>query len=102
MTQVQLKAKYITISETPSIWLSLLPLKDEKCSLTKREFFDAVLLRYGWVLKNLKHKSVCTAKHNINHVITSKTGGFITLCHNELYVTTDMLSMVCKDICNQN
>ena len=28
----------------------------------KREFFDAVLLRYGWELKHLPHKCGCRAK----------------------------------------
>ena len=75
-----------------SIWLSSLPL-------TKRKFFDAVLLRHGWELKHLPHECVCKAKYNIDHALTCKTGGFVTLRHNEIVnVTADMLSMVCKDI----
>ena len=32
-------------------------------------------------------------------MLTCKTGGFVTLRHNEIVnVTADMLSMVCKDI----
>ena len=39
------------------------------------------------------------AKYNIDHALTCKTGGFITLCYSEIVnVTADMLSMVCKDI----
>ena len=50
MTPAQLKTNDIAISDATSIWLSSLPLKHERFSLTKRELFDAVLLRYGWEL----------------------------------------------------
>ena len=50
MTPAQLKTNDIAISAAASIWLSSLPLKHEGFSLTKRELFDAVLLRYGWEL----------------------------------------------------
>ena len=64
--------------------------KHERFSLTKREFFDVVLLR---------HECVCKAKCNIDHAFTCKTGGDVTRRHNEIVnVTADMLSMVCKDV----
>ena len=43
MTQAQLKANNIATRDGASTWLSSLPLKHERFSLTKREFFDAVL-----------------------------------------------------------
>ena len=92
-------AKDIATSDDASIWLSSLRLKHERFSLTKREFFDAVLLRYGRELKLLPHKCVCKAKYNIEHALTCKTEGFGTLHHSEtVNVTADMLSMVCKDV----
>ena len=92
MAPTQLKANDTATSDGASIWLSSLPL-------TKRKFFDAVLLRCGWELKHLPHECVCKAKCNIDHALTCKTGGFVTLCHNEIVnVTVDMLSMVCKDV----
>ena len=102
MTPVQLKAKYIKTSDNPSIWLSSLPLKIGKCSLTKHEFFDAVFLRYGWAFKNLTHKCVCTAKYNISHVIKAKLEDLSHFAIMKLYTSPDMLSMVCKDAWNQN
>ena len=99
MTIAQLKANDIATSDGASIWLSSLPLKHERFSLTKREFFDAVLLGYGWELKRLPLECVCTAKYNIDHALTCKTGGFVKLRHNEVVnVTADMLSMLCKDV----
>lgn len=43
MTPAQLKAKDIAASDSASIRLSSLPLKDKRFSSTKREFFDAIL-----------------------------------------------------------
>ena len=99
MTPAQLKANYIATSDGASIWLSSLPLKHERFSITKREFFNAFLLRYGWELKRLPHECVCKAKYKIDHALTCKTGGFVTLRHNEIVnVTADVLSTVCKDV----
>ena len=73
MTLAKLKANDKATSDGASIWLSL-PLTHERFSLTKREFFDAVLLRYGWERKRLPHECVCKAKYNIDHALTCKTG----------------------------
>ena len=84
MTPEQLKTSNIVTSDSASIWLSYLPLKHERPSLTKQEFFTANLLRYGWELKRLPHECVCKVKYNIDHALTCKTGGFVTLrcnCH---------------------
>ena len=79
--------------------MSSLALKHEKILLTKREFFDAVLLRYGWELKCLPQECVCKAKYNIDHVLTCKIRGFVTLHHNEIVnVTADIPSMISKDV----
>ena len=102
MTQAQLKVNDIATSDGASIWLSSLPLKHERFPLTKRELFDAVLLRYGWELKRLPHECVCKANRNIDHALTCKTGGFVSLRHNEIVnVTADILSLVCKDVAKE-
>ena len=99
MTPEQLKTSNIVTSDSASIWLSYLPLKHERPSLTKQEFFNANLLRYGCELKRLPHECVCKVKYNIDHALTCKTGGFVTLRYNEnVIVTEDILSMVCKDV----
>ena len=99
MTPAQLKANDIATSGGASIWLSSLPLKHERFSLAKGEFFDAVLLRYGWELKCLPHECIYKTKYNINHALTCKTRGLFKLRHNEIVnVTADMLSIVSKDV----
>ena len=99
MAPAQSKANNISTSDGTSTWLSSLPLKHQRFSLTKRKFFDAVLLRNRWELERLPHECICKAKYNIDHAFTYKTGEFVTLCHNEIVnFTADMLSMVCKDV----
>ena len=99
MIPAQLKANDIATWDGASIWLPSLPLKHGSLSLTKLEFVDAFLSRYEWELKRLPHECVCKAKYNIDHALTCKIGGFVTLHHNEIVnVTADMLSMVCKDV----
>ena len=48
MSTMQIKANDIACSVGASIWLTFLPLKSEGQKLSKREFVDAIYLRYGW------------------------------------------------------
>ena len=66
-----------------SNWLNLLPLKSEGYNLNKREFFDALLIRYRWTLKQLPTDCACGKKFNIDHVVTCMKGGFIHRRHDE-------------------
>ena len=88
MAPAQLEANDIATSNGTSIWLSSLPLKHERFSLTKRAFFDAISLIYGCELKCLLQECVCKAKYNIDHALTWKTGGFVILQHNEIVNVT--------------
>ena len=79
MTPPQLKANDIAQSDVASIWLSSLQIKSENFNITKREFFDAVLLRYVWQLQKLHAECVCRSKFNVDHALSCKTGGFVAL-----------------------
>ena len=95
----ELKAIDIACSHGASAWLSSLPIKSEEFSLTKREFFDAIFLRYGWDMKNLPTDCVCGCKFNVNHALQCKVGGFIHMRHNELVnITANLSSIVCRDV----
>ena len=99
MTPPHLKANDIAQSHGASIWLSSLPIKSENFNITKREFFDAVFLRYVWQLQKLPAECVCHSKFNVDHALCCKVGGFVTLRHNELVnLTADLLSSVCNDV----
>ena len=82
-----------------SIWLTTLPIEQKGFYLTKREFWDSILLRYGWPLPRLPSKCACGEAFNISHALSCKKGGFVTQRHNELRdMTADLLSEVCHDV----
>ena len=98
MSPHELKANDIGRTEA-SIWLSALPLRNEGFNLSKREFVDAICIRYGWSPTRLPTECVCGESFNVDHALCCKVGGLITLRHNEIRdVTADLLSSVCKDV----
>ena len=78
MTLAQLTTNDLATSDDTSIWLLSLPLKGERFSLTKREFFDAVLLKYE------SEQFLCKAKYNIDHELICKAAGFFTFAITKL------------------
>ena len=100
MTPLQLKLNDLNRESGASLWLSSLPLKEEGYVLNKQNFWDLVNIRYGWELTRLPSNCECGAVFNIEHALSCKKGGFISLRHNQLRNTTaSMLSEVCKDVC---
>ena len=99
MSPVQLKANDICQADGASIWLTSLPLRSEGHHLSKREFVDAIYLRYGWQPNRLPLECACSSKFSIDHSMSCKVGGFIHLRHNDLLnITDDLLSKVCTDV----
>ncbi len=96
---MELRAIEIASAHGASAWLSSLPVKSEEFSLTKREFFDAIYLRYNWEMKNLPSDCVCGSKFSVDHSLQCKVGGFIHMRHNELVnITANLSAIVCKDV----
>ena len=82
-----------------SIWLTTLPIKEEGYSLDKNTFWDLLKIRYGKELNHLPEICACGAKFNIQHALSCKNGGFVTLRHNILRdKTASLLTEVCKDV----
>ena len=82
-----------------SNWLTSLPLKNHGFDLTKQEFRDAIKLRYGWALDRTPMTCVCGSKFDVNHALSCKRGGFVTLRHNEVRnITANLLNEVCNDV----
>ena len=84
-----------------SIWLSTLPLKACGYVLNKQEFFDALSLRYNLTLSTANRSSLCVCgeQNHINHTLTCKIGGYVSLRHNSLRDTiAELLTTVCKDV----
>ena len=80
-------------------WLTVLPLQDLGFNLNKREFSDAVKLRYDWPVEDIPSTCACGEAFTVDHSMICKLGGFITQRHNELRdLEAEFLSMVCSDV----
>ena len=87
------------VVDAASNWLTSLPLKNFNFNLNKREFWDAIRLRYDWPIPNLPSKCACGNCFSVQHAMPCKKGGFVIQRHNELRdVTAKLLSEVCVDV----
>ena len=85
--------------EGASIWLTTIPLKDEGYDMSKQEFWDLIRIRYGWFLKRIPETCECGNRFDLNHALSCKKGGFVSVRHNKIRNTTALLlSEVCKDV----
>ena len=67
--------------------------------LNKREFRDAVKLRYDWPFDDIPSVCVCGETFTVDHAMICKRGGFVIQRHNELRdLEADLLNMVCSDV----
>ena len=84
-----------------SSWLTSLPLAEFGFTLNKQEFQDAVLLRYDFRIKNVAAVCACGEQNSVDHALTCKLGGYVSLRHNSLRDTTAELLRshgICKDV----
>ena len=82
-----------------SNWLSALPLKEAGFSLNKLEFRDAIALRYDLPVPRLPDICACGNEFTHDHAMICKTGGFVSLRHNELSdLTGNMLREACRNV----
>ena len=76
----------------------MLPIADYGFELSKQQFWDSISLRYDWEISKLPTTSPCGSKFDIQHSMSCKKGGFVTIRHNELRdPTAKLLSEVCYD-----
>ena len=102
MSDNKRKLNEINNESTASLWLSSLPLKEEGYVLDKQTFWDSVRVRYGWQMTRVPDDCVCGSKFSVEHALSCKKGGFVTLRHNEIRdVTTKLLNEVCKDVASE-
>ena len=69
--------------QSSSSWITVLPIKQFGFSLWKAEFWDAVYLRYELPLNDFQVTAV-VQKFTVQHALSYKKGGFVTLRHNKL------------------
>ena len=76
----------------------MLLITEHGFELSKQQFWDSVSLQYGWKITNLPIFCPCGSKFNIQHSMSCKKGGFVSIRHNDLRdFSARILSEVCKD-----
>jgi len=79
--------------------LTILPIESEGFCLNKREFFDALCLRYSWTPKYLPTNCPCGHQFGVDHALSCPKGGFIHQRHDSMRnLLADLLSQVHKDV----
>ena len=77
----------------------MLPLQDFGFHLNKREFRDAVKLRYDRPVEDIPFTRACGEAFTVDYSMICKLGGFITQRQNELRdLKAEFLSIVCSDL----
>ena len=67
--------------------------------MNKEQFWDGLRLRFNWTLPRIPTDCVCGNKFTVNHALSCKCGGFVTLRHNILRnVTAKLMTEVTKDV----
>ena len=95
----QHRAMEVSLEKGASIWLTSIPLVDEGYVISKNIFWDLICLRYGWSLRQLPLKCECGEIFSIEHALTYKKDGFLSLRHNSLRdLKANLLNKTCKDV----
>ena len=79
--------------------MTIIPLSEEGYDLTKQLFWELIRIKYGWILTRLLSNCECGNKFDVQHALSCKKGGFVSLRHNHIRnITSILLKEVCKDV----
>ena len=93
------RAVELATEKGSSNWLTVIPLKELDYNLNKKEFRDAIKLRYDWEITDTPMLCACGVQFSVDHAMVCQRGGFIIQRHNELRdLEAEMLRMVCNDV----
>ena len=82
-----------------SAWLTCLPIKAMGHSLNKRDFQDAISLRYGWQVKGMPSVCSCGKPNDTEHALICPLGGYVLMRHNTIRnVEASLLGETYKDV----
>ena len=99
LTEEQIRLNNLNQEHGLSSWLTTMLLSEEGYHLTKQLFWDLIRIRYGWTLTRLQAYCECCEKFDLQHALSCKKGGFVSLRHNLVRnITSSLLSEVCKDV----
>ena len=95
LSKEEIRANDLAQMKGASSWLNALPLESEDYTLNKREFFDAVQLRYRWNLKRMPINCVCKERFSVDHAMQCVNGGFVHKRHDRV---RDMFAKLLDDV----
>ena len=78
-------------------WLTAIPIQSLGYTLNKQEFRDSVCLRYGWNIPNTPSFCQCGSENNIDHALSCKKGGYVSMRHNRV---RDLEATLMKEVCH--
>ena len=78
------RALELATEKVSSVWLTVLCFQYLGFNLNKKEFRDAVKLRYDWPVEDIPSTCACEEAFSVDLSMICKLGGFITQRHNEL------------------
>ena len=84
MSKKQTRANDLAQLKGASAWLTSLPLQSEGYVLNKREFYDALALRYRWHLKYLPTRCQCGHDFTMDHAMQCQLGGYVHRRHDHI------------------
>ena len=67
-----------------SSWFNIIPIKEMIFTLNKREFKDAIKLRYSWEFNDIPTVCVCGDLFDADHAFICMRGGYIIQRHSEI------------------
>ena len=98
MSKISKLLLQLSIEKGVSNWLTILPIAEYGFELSKQQFWDSICLIYGWEISKSPTTCPCGSKFDIQHSMSCKKGGFVTIRHNDLrHLTAKILSEVCYD-----
>ena len=93
------RAVELATEKGSSNWLTVIPLKEMDYNLNKKEFRDAIKLRYDCEIVDTPMLRACCVQFSVDHAMACQRGSFIIQRHNELRdLEAEMLRMVCNDV----
>ena len=89
----------LTQEKGASCWLTALPIEQFRFHLHKRDFRDALALRYGWLPSQAPTHCACGKSFTVEHALSCPKGGFPSIRHNEVRdLTAILLTEVCHNV----
>lgn len=74
-------------------------IKWSACHKKKQLFLDKIRVRYVWELNWLRDKGACSGNFNLQHALSCKTSGFISISYKQIRnKSPSLLSKICKDV----